>query len=86
MRSKMFSLFPLAWITAGSGGSRKRPVCRPLALMKLPQWSLPAARSNPMVPLPNEPYSPVTLPVGFVFRPERVVTLTISVVLLRRLN
>src|SRR6202451_257186 len=36
MRSKIFSSLPLSWKTVNSGGSRKRPVLRPSASMKLP--------------------------------------------------
>src|SRR5580698_1459410 len=78
----MFSWLPLSCITLNSGGSRKRPLSRPLTAMKLPQLSPPYARSNPASELPNEPYDAVMLPCGVVTPwPERVVTLITRLVL-----
>ena len=81
-RSNTFSWFPLSCITVNSGGSRKRPLFRPLTAIKFPQFLPPYATFASTFEVPNDPYDVVIAPCGVVTpNPERVVTSITTLVL-----
>src|SRR5579871_1108712 len=82
MRSQRLVRFPLSCITENSGGSKKRPLVRPLAEMKFPHLSFPVERLKPRLAVPKEPYDAVASPCGcFPPNPDRVVTTITRLVL-----